>query len=84
MLSLFEGEETACVGNGESIGMIRAIFLDLDGTLVGASNTVSPRVRNAVTAARELGCEVILCTGRSRWRTNSASGAMRSFRTAAW
>lgn len=49
--------------------MIRAIFLDLDGTLVGATNTVSPRVRTAVAAARERGCEVILCTGRSRVST---------------
>jgi Cof subfamily protein (haloacid dehalogenase superfamily) len=48
---------------------IRALFLDLDGTLVGAANTVSPRVCEAVTAARELGCEVVLCTGRSRIST---------------
>jgi Cof subfamily protein (haloacid dehalogenase superfamily) len=46
--------------------MIKALFLDLDGTLVGASNTVSPRVRRAVAGARDAGCEVVLCTGRSR------------------
>jgi hydroxymethylpyrimidine pyrophosphatase-like HAD family hydrolase len=46
--------------------MIRALFLDLDGTLVGASNTVSPRVKAAADAARARGCEVVLCTGRSR------------------
>ncbi|HTE20389.1 MAG TPA: HAD family hydrolase [Armatimonadota bacterium] len=45
---------------------VRAIFLDIDGTIVGASNTVSPRVREAIRRAREGGCEVVLCTGRSR------------------
>lgn len=49
--------------------MIKAVFLDLDGTLVGAANTVTPRVRRAVLAARERGCEVVLCTGRSRVST---------------
>jgi Cof subfamily protein (haloacid dehalogenase superfamily) len=49
--------------------MIRALFLDLDGTLVGASNTVSPRVRRSLDRARERGCELVLCTGRSRVST---------------
>ena len=49
--------------------MIRALFLDLDGTLVGATNTVSPRVVEAVRRARAAGCEVALCTGRSRIST---------------
>jgi hydroxymethylpyrimidine pyrophosphatase-like HAD family hydrolase len=49
--------------------MIRALFLDLDGTLVGAENRVSDRVRAAIHAARERGCEVVLCTGRSRVST---------------
>lgn len=46
--------------------MVRALFLDIDGTLVGPSNCISPRVRQAVDRAREVGCEVVLCTGRSR------------------
>lgn len=46
--------------------MIRAMFLDLDGTLVGRANTISPQVRTAIGRARERGCEVVLCTGRSR------------------
>jgi hydroxymethylpyrimidine pyrophosphatase-like HAD family hydrolase len=46
--------------------MVRALFLDIDGTLVGPSNCVSPRVRRSVGRAREAGCEVVLCTGRSR------------------
>jgi len=49
--------------------MIRALFVDLDGTLVGATNTVSPRVREAVGRARAAGCEVVICTGRSRVST---------------
>lgn len=49
--------------------MIRAVFLDLDGTLVGAEDRVSPGVRDAVRRVREAGCEVVLCTGRSRVTT---------------
>lgn len=49
--------------------MIRVAFIDLDGTLVGASNTVSSRARQAIQRAREAGCEVVLCTGRSRIST---------------
>lgn len=46
--------------------MIRALFLDLDGTLVGPSNVVSPRVHAAVHRAHAAGVAVVLCTGRSR------------------
>lgn len=49
--------------------MIRALFLDLDGTLVGAENAVSARVRSALDRARAAGCEIVLCTGRSRVST---------------
>jgi hydroxymethylpyrimidine pyrophosphatase-like HAD family hydrolase len=49
--------------------MIRALFLDIDGTLVGRSGVVSERVRGAVSRARDSGCEVVLCTGRSRVAT---------------
>ncbi len=49
--------------------MIRALFLDLDGTLVGAENRVSARVRRALDRARGVGCEIVLCTGRSRVST---------------
>lgn len=46
---------------------IRAVFVDIDGTLVGSDNRVSARVQNAVAAARDRGCEIVLCTGRSRF-----------------
>ncbi|HZT41682.1 MAG TPA: Cof-type HAD-IIB family hydrolase [Chthonomonadaceae bacterium] len=48
---------------------IRALFLDIDGTLVDGANTISPGVQKAIAAAREKGCEIVLCTGRTRYRT---------------
>jgi Cof subfamily protein (haloacid dehalogenase superfamily) len=59
---------------------VRALFLDLDGTLVGAANTVSPAVRRAVAAARAKGCVVVLCTGRSRMTTEPVADQL-GFRT---
>jgi Cof subfamily protein (haloacid dehalogenase superfamily) len=46
---------------------IRALFVDLDGTLVSVDEQVSPRVRRAIEQARAAGCAVILCTGRTRF-----------------
>lgn len=48
---------------------IRALFLDIDGTLVGAGDQISPGVRAAIAGAREKGVEVVLCTGRARYTT---------------
>ena len=48
---------------------IRALFLDIDGTLIGSAEQVSPRVQRALAAAHHRGCEVVLCTGRTRYRT---------------
>ncbi|HLJ55138.1 MAG TPA: Cof-type HAD-IIB family hydrolase, partial [Chthonomonadaceae bacterium] len=48
---------------------IRALFLDIDGTLAGADGTISPGVIDAVRRVRAHGCEVVLCTGRTRYRT---------------
>ena len=48
---------------------IRALFVDIDGTLVDGQNRVAPDVRRAIAAAREKGCEIVLCTGRTRFRT---------------
>ena len=45
---------------------IRALFIDIDGTLVGADETVSPGNRQAIVRARAKGVEVVLCTGRTR------------------
>lgn len=43
---------------------IRLIALDLDGTLLGPDNSISPRARAALAAARERGVHVVLATGR--------------------
>jgi hypothetical protein len=40
------------------------IAIDLDGTLLGPTSTVSARNRDAVQRAREAGARVIICTGR--------------------
>ena len=45
--------------------MLTLVF-DLDGTLVGASNTVSPRVLRAVQQAREHGCGLVQLTSDKR------------------
>ncbi len=41
------------------------LALDIDGTLVRHDGAVSPRVRAAVRALRELGANIVLATGRS-------------------
>ncbi|RKW70312.1 HAD family hydrolase [Galactobacter caseinivorans] len=47
---------------------MRLIATDLDGTIVRADGSVSPRTAAAFAAAREAGVEVLLVTGRpTRW-----------------
>ncbi len=46
---------------------IRALFVDMDGTLIGPDERVSPVVRRAIQAAHRAGCYVIPCTGRTRF-----------------
>jgi Cof subfamily protein (haloacid dehalogenase superfamily) len=53
----------------EQAPKIRALFLDIDGTLVGAEDRPSPGVAKALAAAQAQGCHVVLCTGRTRYRT---------------
>ena len=43
------------------------IFLDLDGTLVDRHDAVSPRTLAALNAAQQLGCVIVICTGRNRF-----------------
>ena len=43
------------------------IFLDLDGTLVGKHDDVSPRNLAALTAAQQRGIVIVICTGRNRY-----------------
>jgi Cof subfamily protein (haloacid dehalogenase superfamily) len=44
--------------------MIRLVFVDVDGTLVGSSATVLPEVWRAVERARACGIRLALCSGR--------------------
>ena len=44
--------------------MIRLIFTDVDGTLVGSAGDVHPEVWRAVERARRAGIRVVLCSGR--------------------
>lgn len=44
--------------------MIRLVFLDVDGTLVGPSRTVHPRVWQATARARQHGVHLAISTGR--------------------
>jgi Cof subfamily protein (haloacid dehalogenase superfamily) len=53
--------------SGAARAQIRALFLDIDGTLVGADDRISPRVRQAIALAHEKGVEIVLCTGRARY-----------------
>lgn len=46
---------------------IRALFVDMDGTLIGPDERVTPVVRRALKAAHEAGCHIIPCTGRTRF-----------------
>lgn len=47
---------------------IRAVFLDIDGTLIEWDERVSPGVARALAAAQAQGCHIVLCTGRTRYR----------------
>ena len=49
-----------------SIAAVRAVFLDLDGTIVGASGRLEPDIVRAIAGARARGARLIACTGRPR------------------
>lgn len=44
----------------------KAIFLDVDGTLVANHGKITARVKNAIKIARENGHKVFICTGRNK------------------
>ena len=48
---------------------IRAVCIDIDGTLVGPDEVVSPRVSAALAKARSRGIEIVIATGRSKFST---------------
>lgn len=47
------------------------LFLDLDGTIVGDEDYISPRTLLALERASEVGCTPVLCTGRSRYTSKN-------------
>lgn len=49
----------------------KLLFLDLDGTIVGKNDSISPRTLQAIASAEEMGCLPVLCTGRSRYTSKA-------------
>ncbi|MBD2777710.1 Cof-type HAD-IIB family hydrolase [Iningainema tapete] len=43
---------------------IRLLVVDIDGTIAGESNSISPAVKQAITAAQQKGIRVAIATGR--------------------
>ncbi len=50
--------------DSSSSSPIRLLALDLDGTIVGASNQIHPAVKRAIHAAQAQGVQVAIATGR--------------------
>ncbi len=47
---------------------IRAVILDLDGTLVGHDTMVTEEVKRSLAETHETGCKIVICTGRPSYR----------------
>jgi Cof subfamily protein (haloacid dehalogenase superfamily) len=47
---------------------IRAVFLDIDGTLVAHGDSLSEGVKHALQRVQDRGIEIVLCSGRTRYR----------------
>ena len=45
----------------------RLLFLDLDGTLIGKDERVTPRTIAALNAVSAAGCVPVICTARNRY-----------------
>ncbi|HVT63976.1 MAG TPA: HAD family hydrolase [Mycobacteriales bacterium] len=59
--------------------MPKVVATDLDGTVVRTDGTISPRTRDALTAAREAGALIVVATGRPpRWLTGIAEATGHS------
>lgn len=67
-----------------NLSAVRAVALDVDGTLAGADSKVSPRTIAAMKRVQELGIPVILLTGRTRRNTMAIArrASLRSFAVA--
>ena len=55
---------------------IKAIAMDIDGTLTNDQKVISPRTREKLLAAQESGIKLILASGRPAWGLHAlAQGA---------
>lgn len=59
-----------------SNGRPRLVALDIDGTLIDHSGSVSPRVIRALSRITDAGCTVVLATGRASFEVVELFGAL--------
>jgi len=57
---------------------IKAIAMDIDGTLTNDQKVISPRTREKLLAAQESGIKLILASGRPAWAARLGAGARPS------
>ncbi|HEY8495847.1 MAG TPA: HAD hydrolase family protein [Limnochordales bacterium] len=67
---------SSTLGTAGSNGRFRLVALDIDDTLLGLDQRLSPRDVAAVRRCREAGIEVILATGRTRQTTMPVARAI--------
>lgn len=58
------------------------LFVDVDGTLVGHDDKLSPGVCEAMRDAKAAGCETVICTGRSMYTARVVAKAVGADRVA--
>ena len=59
--------QTRLFNDGEAYMAIKAIAMDIDGTLTNDQKVISPRTREKLLAAQESGIKLILASGRPAW-----------------
>ena len=64
--------------NAMEHGPYRLLFLDIDGTLVGAHDIVSPQLLEALRAAQERGVTIVISTGRNPYMADRVSDQIGS------
>ena len=55
---------------------IKAIAMDIDGTLTNDQKVISPRTREKLLAAQESGIKLILASGRPAWGLHALAHAI--------
>ena len=59
--------QTRLLNDREAYMAIKAIAMDIDGTLTNDQKVISPRTREKLLAAQESGIKLILASGRPAW-----------------